>query len=280
MLAVEPKTHRRPVKSPKRVALQFKPTTAPSGKVEQTAGPEKKTFRCRPHRTQAGNSRARGKRPTPPHKARILPTSPAANSRRIMMLTKRLSTNESGDAHAVVEVLENQHQGTELTDVHFNTGIQQVKWTKMPPRSKSSPQLNRDIRWRPEPLKKNALCNRSWGTTHGSGSSKRSLSKEETSSNGNRGAACTGDVDSRKMKLTAIATGEERRPAKFSYRILLGMATCHALPVDEAVKNDIPRIENVVIKTIHRSPTRRPAHRNPLLTQSLPKGSLSEIALG
>jgi hypothetical protein len=153
MLPVEPKTHRRPVKSPKRVSLQFKPTSAAGGKVKQTAGPEKKTFRSRRHRTQAGNSRARGKRPTPPHKARILPTSPAANCRR-MMLTKRLSTNARGDPHAVVEVLENQHQGTELADVQLNTGIQQVKWTKIPPRSKGSPQLNRDIRWRPEPLKK------------------------------------------------------------------------------------------------------------------------------
>jgi hypothetical protein len=154
MLAVEPKTHRRPVKSPKRVSLQFKPTSAASGKVKQTAGPEKKTFRSRRHRTQAGNSRARGKRPTPPHKARILPTSPAENSRRMMMLTKRLSTKESCDPHAVVEVLETKHQGTELADVQLNTGIQQVKWTKIPPRNKGSPQLNRDISWRPEQLKK------------------------------------------------------------------------------------------------------------------------------
>jgi hypothetical protein len=87
-------------------------------------------------------------------------------------------------------------------------------------------------------VEKKALTNRSWGTTYGSGSSKHSLSKEETSSNGNRGGACTGDVDSRKMKLTAIATGELRRPAKLSYRIKTEERTPQ--------KNELPAIEAVM----------------------------------
>jgi hypothetical protein len=55
----------------------------------------------------------------------------------MMMLTKRLSTNESGDPHAVVEVLETQRQETELADVRLDIGIQQVQWTKAPPKVKA-----------------------------------------------------------------------------------------------------------------------------------------------
>jgi hypothetical protein len=42
LAAVEPNTHRRPVKSPKRVSQLFKPTGAATAKVKETAGQQRK----------------------------------------------------------------------------------------------------------------------------------------------------------------------------------------------------------------------------------------------